>query len=71
MVFNVKNGLLHSQDNTYNINFLKQNFPQLSAEEQSHLKDYLKSLVSLQNIITGTDSADSVHILIKGNRDGK
>ena len=56
-----------SQNSPSDINFLEQNFHQLSVKGQSHLKDYLQNLVSLQNIIIGTDSADSVNVSLKGN----
>ena len=71
MMSNIENNLFCSQDNNSNINFLEQNFSQLSADGQSHLKNYLQSLVSLQNIIKGTESADSVHVSLKGNMSDK
>jgi hypothetical protein len=62
----VENGLEHLQDNSSGINFLEQNFSQLSAEGQSRLKNYLQSLVSLQNTMTGTVSADNIRVSSKG-----
>jgi len=46
------NALLDSKGNPSDINCLEQIFLQLSIAEQSHLKEYLQSLVSLQNTIT-------------------
>ena len=70
MLYCVENDVLGSQDNSSGVNFLEQNFPQLSAEGQSRLKDYLKSLVSLQNTMIGTETADSVRDSVKKNRNG-
>jgi hypothetical protein len=70
MLYCAENGVLGSQGNSSDINFLKQNFSQLSAEGQSQLKDYLQSLVSLQNTMTGTEVADSTHGLSNENRRG-
>jgi hypothetical protein len=70
MAFYVENDLLVSQGNISNIKFLEQIFSQLSAEGQTRLKDYLKSLVSLQNAITGMEYADSVCVSLKRNRNG-
>jgi hypothetical protein len=63
-------GFICSQDSPSDINLLEQNFSQLSAEGQSQLKDYLQSLVSLQNAITKMDSADNVHVSLNGNQIG-
>jgi len=71
MLYYTENDVVSSQDNSYGINFLKQNFHQLSVEGQSRLKEYLQSLISLQNTIIGTESADSVHVSLKGNMNGK
>jgi len=71
MLYSTENDAGDSQDYSFGINFLEQNFHQLSADGQSHLKDYLESLVSLQNTIIGTEFADSLHVSLKGNRDGK
>jgi hypothetical protein len=65
MLYCAKNDILDSQGNSSEINFLEQNFSQLSAEGQSRLKDYLQNLVSLQNTITGTEVANSVRDLSK------
>jgi len=62
-------GFLSSQNSLSDINFLEQNFSQLSTEGQFHLKDYLQSLVSLQNAITGTKFEDNVRISSNENRD--
>jgi hypothetical protein len=53
MLCSVENGVVGQQDNSSGIIILEQNFPQLSAEGQFHLKNYLQSLVSLQNTMTG------------------
>jgi ribosomal protein S18 len=54
--------LIHNtKDNSSSVSFLKQNFYQLSKKGQSQLKDYLKSLVSLQNTITEKISLDNSH----------
>ena len=71
MLYCAKNDAVSSQDNSFGINFLEQNFHQLSAEEQSRLKEYLQSLVSLQNTITETEVADSVRVSLKGNMSDK
>jgi len=71
MLYYAGNDTGYSKSYSSGINFLEQNFHQLSTEGQSQLKDYLQSLVSLQNTITGADSADSVRVLLKGNMSGK
>jgi hypothetical protein len=58
-------GFICSQDSPSDINFLKQNFSQLPVDGQSCLKDYLQSLVSLQNAITGVNSVDKIPISSK------
>jgi hypothetical protein len=70
MSYCVENGVLGSQGNFSEISFLEQNFSKLSAEGQVRLKDYLQSLVSLQNTITGTEVATSVRDLLNKNRSG-
>jgi hypothetical protein len=68
MLCYAENDVANLQDNSSGINFLEQNFFQLSAEGQSQLKNYLQSLVSLQNIMTGAVSADSVRVSSNGKR---
>ena len=70
MLYCAENGVLASQGNSSEISFLEQNFSKLSAEGQSHLKDYLQSLVSLQNTMTETKVADSTHGSSNENRRG-
>jgi len=57
-----------SKNISSDIDFLEQNFSQLPAEGQSYLKDYLKSLVSLQNAITEVSSVDKIPISSKETR---
>jgi len=54
MLYCLENDVLGSQGNSSEIKFLEQNFSQLSAEGQSQLRDYLQSLVSLQNTFIET-----------------
>jgi hypothetical protein len=61
----MSNGFICSQDSLSDINFLEQNFSQLPEDGQSHLKEYLQSLVSLQKAITGGDSVDKIPISSK------
>ena len=46
------------QGNSVDAGVLGQGFSQLSAEGRVHLKDFLENLVSMQNTMTGTVSAD-------------
>ena len=64
------NGFAGSQDSPSDINLLKQNFSKLSVDGQSQLKDYLQSLVFLQNTLIGTKSADNIHVSSNENKSG-
>ena len=64
------NGFAGSQDSLSDINLLKQNFSKLSVDGQSQLKDYLQSLVFLQNTLIGTKSADNIHVSSNENKSG-
>jgi hypothetical protein len=66
MLCYTENDVVGLQDNSSGIIFLEQNFSQLSAEGQFRLKNYLQSLVSLQNTMTGMVSADNIRVLSKG-----
>jgi len=54
MAFNMDSAFTGSQNSSSEISFLEQNFSKLSTEGQSRFKDYLQSLVSLQNTMTET-----------------
>jgi len=62
------NGFAGSQDSLSDINLLKQNFSKLSVDGQSQLKDYLQSLIFLQNTMIGTKSADNIHVSSNENK---
>jgi hypothetical protein len=68
MLYSAGNGAVGQQDKSSCLIFLEQNFSKLSAEGQSQLKNYLQSLVSLQNTMTGAVSADSVRVSSNGKR---
>jgi len=53
MSFQENNSYLRSEKKSHGISFLEKNFSKLSKEGQSHLKNYLQSLVSLQKTMTG------------------
>ena len=52
MLNNMTKGADGRQYNSFDTDILKQGFSQLPTEGKIHLRDYLKSLVSIQNIIT-------------------
>jgi len=59
-----------TKDYSSGINFLEQNFHKLPLEGKSRLKDYLQSLVSLQNTMKGVEFADSVNVSLIENQGG-
>jgi len=49
------------KDNSPGTNTLEQNFNQLPPEGKIHLKEYLQSLVAIQNTMTGADFTDNAN----------
>jgi len=68
MLCSVENSAKIAEDGSLAERILEQQFSLLSAEGKTHLRDYLKNLVSMQNAMIESFSMDEAHSLPKNKR---
>jgi len=68
MLCSVENSVEITEDESFGKSILEQHFSLLSAEGRTHLRDYLKNLVSMQDTMAGAYSTDEAHSLPKNKR---